>query len=94
MVSFQKVCEFVNDNIGRALLRHFKEIVVKCKHKLREKKAYYLTKSDLKYITDWYVFVQPDGKIEPGEGAYEYVYPFICRLNEKGEIVSLWENYN
>lgn len=70
------------------------EIVVKCKHKLREKKAYYLTKSDLKYITYWYVFVQPDGKIEPGEGAYEYVYPFICRLNEKGEIVSLWENYN
>ncbi len=69
------------------------EIVVKCKHKLREKKAYYLTKSDLKYITDWYVFVQPDGKIEPGEGAFEYVYPFACRLNEQGEIISLWENY-
>ena len=69
------------------------EIVVKCKHKFREQKAYYLTKSDLKYITDWYVFVQPDGKIEPGEGAFEYVYPFVCRLNEQGEIISLWENY-
>ena len=69
------------------------KIVVKNKHILSDSKAYYLTKEDLKYITYWYVFVQPDGKIEPGEGAYEYVYPFLCEINEQGEIISLWENY-
>ena len=69
------------------------KIIVQAKDKRNNGKICYINKDELAYIVNMYGFVKPDGSHESYIKS-EYVYPFLCIMDQKGEVRCLRECYD
>lgn len=69
------------------------KIIVQAKDEANNGKICYIDKEDLAYIARVYGFVRPDGSHESYVKS-EYVYPFLCVMDQNGEVCALRECYD
>ena len=69
------------------------KIIVQAKDEANNGKICYIDKEDLAYIARVYGFVRPDGSHESYIKS-EYVYPFLCVLDQNHEVRALRECYD
>ena len=69
------------------------KIIVQAKDEANNGKICYIDKEDLAYIARVYGFVRPDGSHESYVKS-EYVYPFLCVMDQNHEVRALRECYD